>query len=193
MARREPHVVEVGEAQALLDRDRTRVGDVATGRVVGLELDHAGGGEEQGRVAGNERGRRHDRMAARRKEIEERAPEVGCGVDGRGLRGAHPLSRDRGRPGLAGRSRARTQGRAGEDSDCGGGLHGGRASWPGGARASAGSPVEAVVYGITSSAAERPDCAPGAVQTGLPSVIHPARAVVGRRAAPSRSRGRRRR
>jgi len=35
-------------------------------------------------------------------------------------------------------------------------LHGGRASWPGGARASAGSPVEAVVYGITSSAAERP-------------------------------------
>ena len=70
--RRVPDVLQVGQAQALLHRRGARVGHVARGRVVGLELHHARGGEEQRRVAHRHQRRGgHHAVPALLEELQE--------------------------------------------------------------------------------------------------------------------------
>ncbi len=113
VARRQPHVVQVRQAQALLDRGRARVGHVRS-RVVRLELHHARGREHERRVAvRHEPARGHLGVPALDEEVEERPAQLGAGLE-RGVLG-HPVSRDVGAA-RRGRSRKRP-GRSGCGSE----------------------------------------------------------------------------
>jgi hypothetical protein len=94
VARSQADILEIGEPQTFLDRDRTGIGHVVAGRVIRLELDHARGGEEQGRVVGHERSRGNRGVPPRDEEVEEGATQLGRRASaGRGLRWAHKGSK----------------------------------------------------------------------------------------------------
>ena len=70
-------VVLAARAHAPLRARRALVAALVLAEEDVLELHHAGVGEEQRRVvAGHERRRRHDRVAARAEELQERGPEL---------------------------------------------------------------------------------------------------------------------
>ncbi len=84
VARRVADVLEVvvlaACAHAALRARRALVAALVLAEEDVLELDHAGVGEEERRVvAGHERGRRHDRVAARAEELQECAAELAAG------------------------------------------------------------------------------------------------------------------
>ena len=78
VAGRPADVLQVDGAEALLHRGRPAVGGRLLPEEVGLERHHAGVGEEQGRVIGDQGGRGHDGVAALGEEVEEDLADAGA-------------------------------------------------------------------------------------------------------------------